>query len=203
LLGFGLLLPLILLLLLTFTLTHDYVYAVDLHLALTLHPYANAFYDHTAMSLAYLGGFPGSTVIGMTLCAAVYTSHAAPHERRRWLFFLSVTLVGGAALGWALKWGIERPRPLYWPRPMAVYGASFPSGHSLYAAILAYVMIILCWCTRWRWPVLVLGLLWAGLMGLSRVYIGAHFPTDVFGGWLLACCWVTAVYLGLTRWIKP
>ncbi len=199
----GVFLPAGVLLLLMFTLLHQYVYDVDLNLALSLHPHATPYLDHAALSLAYLGGLPAYSVAGLVLCGLVSASPAAPHERRRWLFFLIGVLLGAALIGWSMKWGFDRPRPLYWPLHLQVYGASFPSGHSLYAATLAYVSVILCWCTRWRWPVMVLGLLWAGMMGLSRVYLGAHFPTDVLGGWLLAGCWVTLVYLTLTTWIKP
>jgi len=106
-------------------------------------------------------------------------------------------MIGSVVLGWSLKVLMNRPRPELWPRLVQDYGASFPSGHSLYAATLATVLILVCWKTVWRWPSVIVGVVWLALMGMSRIYLGVHYPTDVVAGWVLGIAWVTVLY----RWM--
>ncbi|MFC6663182.1 phosphatase PAP2 family protein [Deinococcus multiflagellatus] len=97
----------------------------------------------------------------------------------------------------------QRPRPELWPHLVTAPGASFPSGHSTVAAALAAVCVLLLWRTRWRWSALWLGAAYYGLMALSRVVLGVHYPTDVLAAGLTALVWVMATYLGLRRWLRP
>jgi HAD superfamily hydrolase (TIGR01509 family) len=62
---------------------------------------------------------------------------------------------------------------------------AFPSGHTMTAAALAAALALIAWPTRWRWPVLLVGVAFAGAMGLSRVYLAVHWPSDVAAGWAL------------------
>jgi len=95
---------------------------------------------------------------------------------------LLVTLAGSTALGQGLKALLARPRPHLFPWLTAAGGWSFPSGHTLTALVLSG---ILAWLLGrklkdWRRVVVwaVAGL-WAALVGLSRVYLGVHYPSDV------------------------
>lgn len=80
--------------------------------------------------------------------------------------------------------------------------SSFPSGHTTSAFGIAAIVVWLAWPTRHRW-VGAVALAWATLVGLSRVYRGVHWPTDVLGG---ACLGVASsgivclVLVGLGRW---
>ena len=62
---------------------------------------------------------------------------------------------------------------------------AFPSGHTMTATALATALALIAWPTRWRWPVLLAGAAFAGAMGLSRVYLAVHWPSDVAAGWAL------------------
>jgi len=62
---------------------------------------------------------------------------------------------------------------------------AFPSGHTMTATALAAALAVIAWPTRWRWPVLLAGAALAGAMGLSRVYLAVHWPSDVAAGWAL------------------
>ena len=56
------------------------------------------------------------------------------------------------------------------------------------------VLILLAWRTRWRWPVTVVMAGFAGLVGLSRIYLGVHYPSDILAGWAAALAWTVGTY---------
>lgn len=185
--------PLLLLTFLTFALIQHYSFDFDLPLLWQIHQFANPVFDRAAIVMSYLGGMPVASV--MLLAMLIY----AHQVRSNRILFMLISMVGVANLSWLLKALVNRPRPMLWPRLVHDYGASFPSGHSVYAAAFACVFMILFWRTRWRIVVAVCALAWMLLMGLSRVYLGVHFPSDVIGGWALGWTWVFFVYLGLSK----
>lgn len=185
--------PLLLLTFLTFTLIQHQTFDFDLPLMWQIHQFANPVFDCAAIVMSDVGGMP---VASLMLVAMLIHAHRA---RLKHTLFILISMVGVANLSWLLKVFVNRPRPMLWPRLVLDYGASFPSGHSVYAAAFACVFMILFWRTRWRIVVAVFALAWMLLMGLSRVYLGVHFPSDVIGGWALGWAWVFFVYLGLSR----
>lgn len=112
--------------------------------------------------------------------------------------------VGGAyAVGTALKELVARPRPtlaeVWVYQPLGEH--AFPSNHVLTFAALFGSLTYLAWTAgrrdRLRWPI-TLASGWAiALVGPSRVYLGAHWPTDVVAGYLLAALWLWIV---LSAW---
>ena len=60
---------------------------------------------------------------------------------------------------------------------------------------LACVLVLLAWPTRWRWPLLVVMSLFVALVGVSRIYLGVHYPSDILAGWSAALTWTVAIYL--------
>lgn len=110
---------------------------------------------------------------------------------------LCVALAGSAALGQGLKALFARPRPQLFAWLTAARGWSFPSGHTLNAVILAGLLTRLVGRRLRRWRRVVLGIcigLWVVLVGLSRVYLGVHYPSDVLasltiGGLCLLLVW--------------
>lgn len=109
-----------------------------------------------------------------------------------WMLALATASAGLFDL--LIKELIDRPRPLLIWRLIEVPGSAFPSGHAALAVfyiITAY--LITRKLTTWQYKVLV-WIVGIGIMiaiGISRVYLGVHWPTDVVGGWVLAVVWAT------------
>ena len=120
---------------------------------------------------------------------------------RRWreATFAGVSLGGSALLNMATKQFFQRDRPALWESIAPEHTFSFPSGHAMGSATLAMVVLLLCWHTRFRWPVVVLAALFALAVGASRIYLGVHYPSDILGGWAAGVAWVSGVYLVLYR----
>lgn len=130
--------------------------------------------------------------------------------RHRWLLgsWLVLTVAGSAVLSTVLKVSLDRVRPDSAGALTSAHGFSFPSGHTQ-AATVTYVSIVLV--VGWqvvrpsrpaRVASAVLVTVVVGAVGLSRISLGAHWPSDVLGGWLSGSAWVlaaTAVLLGRAR----
>jgi membrane-associated phospholipid phosphatase len=109
--------------------------------------------------------------------------------------FVAVAVAGSALLNLGAKAVFERDRPDLWLSIAPEHTFSFPSGHAMGSATLAATVVLLCAHTRWRWPVLLLGLGFMLWVGASRVYLGVHYPSDILAGWAAAVTWVCAAYL--------
>jgi len=109
---------------------------------------------------------------------------------RQGLALLAVT-IAGRLLVWAQKYGIGRFRPDDEAHLVPVYSPSFPSAHAA-NSMIAYLAIALLLAsgTRWRRPAAAFALALSLLIGLSRVVLGVHWPSDVVGGWAFGLLWV-------------
>lgn len=119
-----------------------------------------------------------------------------------WLV-LAATL-GGLLISTLLKHLIDRARPDLVPHLSHVYTSSFPSGHSMLSAVvyltLGALLTRLASERRVKLYFLAAALLLTFLVGVSRVYMGVHYPTDVLAGWTAGLvwallCWLVARYL--------
>jgi membrane-associated phospholipid phosphatase len=129
--------------------------------------------------------------------AAGIVAAALLARRRLALAGLLIAAWGGALLAYNLtKPFVHRPRP-----PSDIWltdvgrTTSFPSGHATQslATFVALALVSAAWLSRPRWPGLLLALVLAAGVGWSRVYLGVHWTTDVFAGWLIATAWVGVV----------
>jgi undecaprenyl-diphosphatase len=151
----------------------------------------------TVMWAASVYGAP----VRLVPVGAVVAFAFAVHGWRRGAMLAVVTLSGALLLDVGLKFAFARARPEaffdYYPAPSSY---SFPSGHALFstcffggtAVLLAHrIRGILARILLWAVAVLLIL-----LIGISRVYLGVHYPTDVLGGYAVGTVWVTAVALG-------
>ncbi|MGB4118114.1 MAG: phosphatase PAP2 family protein [Polaromonas sp.] len=135
-------------------------------------------------SPAWLGFFSAVTWSGAAIFLVPATSLLctlllwAQHPREAILLVASMT--SGWALTYTLKTMIDRPRPELWSTTW-YWGSSFPSGHTLSTAAFATALTLIA---ARIWPLsrrmaLPLAVLWISLMGMSRLVLGVHWPTDV------------------------
>jgi undecaprenyl-diphosphatase len=116
--------------------------------------------------------------------------------------WLAVSVAGGLALDLALKYAFHRarPQPYFGAAPLSY---SFPSGHALCSFCFYFVLAgLIAARTRSLFLRVAAGIAAAVLVmaiGLSRIYLGVHYPSDVIAGYLAAAVWVTTL-LVLDRW---
>jgi membrane-associated phospholipid phosphatase len=110
-------------------------------------------------------------------------------RRFRWAGALLAGVGGAALANVILKLIFARIRPDVFPALLRESGYSFPSGHAMVSAAFVITVIFILWRTRYRVPAIIVGLFATPMIGISRVYIGVHYPSDVLAGWAVAAVW--------------
>lgn len=123
---------------------------------------------------------------------------AAVRGRWRWVVVAPVTMIGSELMAQGLKQLLAGPRPDV-AMSSTIGDAAWPSGHSTAAMTVALLAVLIA-PRRMRPTVAVLGAFGALGVGLGMVAVGAHYPTDIFGGYLCAALWVTAAAIGVLEW---
>lgn len=143
----------------------------------------------------------GITVLGSTAWIVTVSTLAAfvLYQRgfRREAIVLAFVVAGALLFNEELKLLVRRPRPAPFFDVVLPSSYSFPSGHALFSTsfygTMAYFASMRAATTARRVAIWAGALLLIGLICLSRVYLGVHYPADVAGGFLIGCCWVNAV----------
>lgn len=124
-------------------------------------------------------------------------------QKRQIALTLILAIGSGILVSLFLKQGFDRPRPDLVPHASHAYTSSFPSGHSMMSAICYLTLTTLLASVqktrRVKLYLISLAALITFAVGVSRVYMGVHWPTDVLGGWLAGSVWAFAAWL-LSRW---
>ncbi len=185
----GILLPLIILGVIAEDVLEKQRFVFEQPLMLWVHAHATPAL--TAISL-FLHAFGGPLPMGVVFVVIVLTLWFT--RRHPLAVFALLGLGSSVGFAFAMKLLFARIRPELWPRLVVETGASFPSGHTTVAAALATFVVLLAWHSRGRWPVLIVAVVYAFLMGYSRVLLGVHYPTDVIAGWLTGLACVLGAY---------
>ena len=146
-----------------------------------------------------------STVGGMLFVlflTTIWCLYQVWYKKYQRVVFIALGLVGSIAIVWLLKYLVSRPRPPEMYHLVESYGASFPSAHSMYAATLGCLAIYLSRKHPQHHIIWFCAVLWLVIMGLSRVYLGVHFPSDVLAGWSISFIWISLLYLGYAKFSR-
>jgi len=174
----------------------------DTHILLFINSFSSPFLDRVMLFITTIGDVASVLTITSTLLVFLYL-------KKRWQAFslLAFSMAGAATLNIVLKLVFERQRPHLWDLLIHESTYSFPSGHAMLTGTLIAALILIWWKTKWRWLVVAAGIPYVLAVGFSRMYLGVHYPTDVFAGWCVAAVWVitVATILGTVSWqeIRP
>jgi undecaprenyl-diphosphatase len=124
--------------------------------------------------------------------------------QRRVALFLLFAILGGLLLSSMLKSGFDRPRPDLVSHGSHIYTSSFPSGHSMLSAVVyltgGALLAMVHSAHRVRVYLVGCSILTTLLVGVSRVYLGVHWPSDVLAGWAAGAAWAAACWL-VAQWL--
>ncbi len=171
-------------------LTGDPLTLVDRQVADFLHANAIPWLTRIMLAITFLGSV--AFLAGASAVAALYLAW-----QRWWYRLLTLLLAvpGGALLNLLLKHVFHRQRPLFENPLVTLTSYSFPSGHTMgaalfYGALAAFAVVAL---RGWRWKTLaVLAASFVVLLvGFSRIYLGAHYLSDVLGAFAAGAAWLT------------
>jgi membrane-associated phospholipid phosphatase len=177
---------------------HPTVPAWDTAILLRLHRYATPGLNQSVAVLTDLGTVWGVLPATLGLVAWAFLRR---HWRAGWYLLLAMAGAFGFNLLAKLLW--QRVRPALWDGVPYQSGYSYPSGHATYSLAFVLAVTLLCWDSPKRLWIAGIGAVFAIAIGLSRVYLGVHYPSDIIGGWLLATAWVVGLYRLMFRDRKP
>lgn len=157
-------------------------------------PLGPAWLQETAVEVTAIGGFP---LIILTLAAV--TGFFIVTRRYGAALYAVLAVGSGALLSQTTKQYYGRPRPDLVDHLDTVHTLSFPSGHAMVTTVayltLAAIVIGYLETRRARAYVLTIAVLVAVMVGVSRVYLGVHWPSDVAAGWALGSAWASFSWL--------
>lgn len=139
----------------------------------------------------------GPTVTWLVMLSI--TGYLLLQTRYRTAFFAFATAASGDLVNHAIKHVFARARPTIVPHLRDAFSTSFPSGHSMESAIvyltLAAMLMRIVDGRVTKAYCLGLAVLITLLVGVSRVFLGVHYPTDVIGGWIIGMFWASLCWL--------
>lgn len=161
-------------------------------------PIGPRWLEELMRDLTALGGYGV-----LILCTGAVTGYLLLQRKARTALLILVAVGVGSLLNTLLKLGFDRPRPELVSHEVEVYTASFPSGHAMLSAIVYLTLGALLARTeprRWlKAYILALTLTLTLLVGVSRVYLGVHWPTDVLAGWAAGATWALICWIIMRR----
>lgn len=162
-------------------------------------PRGPGWLQQAAVELTTLGGTPV-----LTLVVVIGVGYLLVRRRLAAAVGLAVAVVGGRLLSALLKTGFARPRPDVVPHFTEVQTLSFPSGHAMMSAV---VWLVVGAMLAQAHSAMRIKVYFAGvavvvtiLIGLTRIYLGVHYPTDVLAGWAAGAAWASLWWAGVAWW---
>jgi membrane-associated phospholipid phosphatase len=163
-------------------------FGCDRAFLLWLHQFANPQLDRLMLFLTALGDPPA--VVTIFLIASVWLvlkRHYTDGMR------LAICCAGGVVINQGMKLLFAKPRPELWPRLIAETSFSFPSGHAVGAMVVyGFISYIIAKELRqYQRYIYAIASILIIAIGLSRLYLGVHYPTDIIAGYGIGFLWLT------------
>lgn len=162
-------------------------------------PIGPPWLEEMARDVTALGSY---AVLSIIFCAVV--TYLFLVRQRATAFWVLAAVGGGVLISNALKLEYQRPRPDLVPHAVRVFTTSFPSGHATLSAVTYSTLGALLASLhtgRLRAYFLSLAVLLTVAVGISRIYLGVHFPTDVLAGWCIGAAWAAICWI-LFHWLQ-
>lgn len=162
-------------------------------------PVGPAWMDHMAADLTALGSVSVLAVIALLVGGFLVL-------RKKWVetALVAVAFAGALTISQTLKSVFNRERPPEEYRAAEILNASFPSGHALLSAVVFLTLgAMLAQAAKGRALriyVMSVAIMLTVIVGVTRVYLGVHWATDVLAGWAAGAAWATACWLA-GRWL--
>lgn len=163
-------------------------FSFDTTILLWLHQHSNDAINNLMLNVTNLGNPP------FVLTVVVISFGILIRSKKLWSAqILFLTCFGALILNQGLKLVFVRPRPQLWKQLIVEHSYSFPSGHALGSAVLygflAYLLVRAY--PRYRVGIYSITLLLVAAIGLSRLILGVHFPTDIIAGYAVGIPWLS------------
>ena len=162
----------------------------DKQILLFVHAQATPALDQLMVFISLAGSkrfvIPFDVMIFMLLLCIKQRSHA---------FFWGLAVGGAALINLIAKSGFSRQRPSLWVSISPETTFSFPSGHAMQTMAIGVALVIILWNTPWQWFVLLLTSSFVLSVGVSRIYLDVHYPSDVLASWAASIVWVVGLQL--------
>jgi membrane-associated phospholipid phosphatase len=160
---------------------------------------------HANVPIALTGLFEAATISGsagvLSPLVIIMVVALLCAKRRYEALLLSASVVSGAMMVYVLKAVVGRARPRLWDTEW-YWGSSFPSGHTLVVAALATATVISVtriW-PEWRRLAMLIAFVWVASVGISRLVLGVHWPTDVLAAVCIGMFLPLATGIALESW---
>lgn len=140
----------------------------------------------------------GSIAVVVILCGSL-AGYLLLVRQRGTAFLVLISVAGGIVLNDTLKFVFDRPRPELVPYAARVFTTSFPSGHAALSSV-AYLTLGALLARHApsmgvRIYVMAIAVALVLLVGLTRIYLGLHYPTDVLAGWCIGSAWALTCWM--------
>lgn len=153
-----------------------------------LEPIGPAWLEVVVRDITAMGGVLMLGLLSLAVCGYLLLK-----RKHRLALFVAVSVASGSLLNTLLKGLIERPRPDIVPHETSAALSSFPSGHAMMSAVvfltLGALLALSSEDTRIKVYILFWSVFMTVLVGISRVYLGVHWPTDIIAGWIAGSIW--------------
>lgn len=175
--------------------TGDHITLVDLQLANWLHAHGTPLLTRVMLAVSTL-----HDMVAISLLTVLLAIFLGRRGERDWLFSLLLVIPGGMVLNTLLKHAFARARPHFTDPLVTLTSYSFPSGHvagsTLFYGFLAAWLISRTDALAWQLIIVIGALVMVSLVAASRMYLGAHFLSDVVAAFFESFAWLGLCLLG-------